>query len=97
MAKENVSQADGRDTVHDSARDSYDILGQKLLQLQALLLMTYGSQREGFADLADEWQDNYMWACYDLAKDCYGLLEKSSPLYYPDTKKTWAESQAGRA
>jgi hypothetical protein len=45
-------------------------LTNKLSQLRAMLLMTYGEARETFTNMSDTTQDNYLWACADLAGYC---------------------------
>lgn len=46
-----------------------DQLTAKTAQLQALLYMTTGDGREGFVTACDDIQENYMWACQDLASE----------------------------
>lgn len=55
--------------------DHRDIVHAKTLQLRALLYCTYGNARETFAQMSDDIQDHYMWACADLAHDIVQSME----------------------
>jgi hypothetical protein len=58
--------------------DSYDFekLGRKLIHLNALLLRTYGEDGELLHDSCAAVQDNYLWACSELASECNDLHTK---------------------
>lgn len=71
MANENVSQR--------QAADAYNKLQSKLMQLNALLLVTYGESAEALNTLNNADRDAYMWACSDLASECSDLVDKFQP------------------
>lgn len=52
----------------------YDQLSKQLNLLKAMLLMTYAEHGEVFRLTNDDWQDNYMWGCADIADECIDLL-----------------------
>lgn len=54
--------------------DIADTLNAKLSQLTAMLAVTYGCGGPTFREFNDEIQDNYMWACSDLADECRELF-----------------------
>jgi hypothetical protein len=56
-------------------------LDSKARQLRALLVNTFASSGEGFRAMSDELQENYMWACADLATDMIERLEKLAGLH----------------
>jgi hypothetical protein len=56
-------------------REQYDRLNSKLVQLTALLQMTYGNARETFTDMSEDLQDRYMWACASMARESEELAE----------------------
>jgi len=45
-------------------------LDSTLTQLCAMLLCSFGGAGESFRELNDMEQDNFLWACYDKARDC---------------------------
>ena len=45
-------------------------------KLNALLAMTYGDQGESFRCMSDCIQDEYMWACSDMAEELKKLVIK---------------------
>lgn len=45
-------------------------------KLNALLAMTYGEGGENFRSMPDEMQDEYMWACSDMARELKDLIFK---------------------
>lgn len=49
---------------------------KKLLQLNAMLGMTYGEPGELFRAGGADDQGNYMWLCSDLATDCQELVDE---------------------
>ncbi len=49
-------------------------------KLNALLAMTYGEQGESFRNMNDAIQDEYMWACSDMATDLRELVGKLNEL-----------------
>lgn len=61
------------DTVKQDVRDECNALTRKLTQLQALLFMTYGEERESLNSVSEDLQDNFMWACHDMADECLAL------------------------
>ena len=58
--------------------DVCDTLSAKLSQLSALLNATYGNSRESFSSMNDTHQDNYLWACSNLADECRALFDELS-------------------
>jgi hypothetical protein len=46
------------------------------IQLEALLYTTTGESGEKFRMVSDELQDNFMWACSDMAKELAALLSQ---------------------
>lgn len=57
----------------------FDLMNQlenELLQLQALLLATHGGCGEGFRNMADEQQDNYLWAVHAAANRSHVLFDE---------------------
>lgn len=61
------------------AYDVYNKLSAKLVQLTAMIEMTYGNARQTFESMNDTTRDNYMWSCGDMANDCQNLLGKLIP------------------
>jgi len=59
----------------DPIDDRVEDLAAKLMQLSALLMMTYGEGGEAFRCYSGDIQDAYLWACCDLAKDCASMLD----------------------
>ena len=63
--------------------DLIDALDAKLSQLSSMLVFTYGCGGSAFRSYTDEIQDNYMWACSNLADECRELavaIEAARPL-----------------
>lgn len=60
-------------TVNDTL-DRFDSLQQKLAQLDAMLTMSYGCAGEAFRNMSDALQENFLWACSDLASECVELV-----------------------
>jgi hypothetical protein len=54
--------------------DKIDKLGAASAKLDALLACTYGGPGESFRDMSDDLQDNYLWACSDLAGEIKTLV-----------------------
>ena len=81
MANENVTQPQScRPTVPImDADDVYNKLSAQLVQLTALLEMTYGEARKAFEVMSDTYRDNYLWACADKVRECDELLRKLYP------------------
>ena len=67
-------------TVNQSFRqtdiDDLDALSQKTAQLDALLYMTYGEGVEVFRRSSDTVQDNYLWACAEIASEVRKLAQR---------------------
>lgn len=53
--------------------ETLDQLTAKTDKLAALLSLTYGTAGESFRNMADGVQDSVLWACAELADDCYAL------------------------
>ena len=68
MAKQTVNQS--------FTGDDIDALSKKTAQLSALLYMTYGEGGDAFRRVSDAFQDDYMWACADLASEVRVLSQK---------------------
>jgi len=56
-----------------------DRLRNRLAHLSSLLIATYGASGDSFRDLGDTNQDNYLWACSDMADECRELAEQIIP------------------
>ena len=79
------------DTVKQDVRDECNNLTRKLAQLKAMLFMTYGDAEEAFSGMNDELKDNFMWACSDIADECFALSETISTTVHrhiPNTPTT---------
>ena len=50
-----------------------DHLHTRLLQLHAMLMITYGCGAETFQNWSKDVQENYMWACSSMADECKGI------------------------
>ena len=55
--------------------DIQSTLSAKLSHLHAMLVTSYGSGYESFSNYSAAIQDNYLWACSDLAEECKHLAE----------------------
>jgi hypothetical protein len=56
-----------------------------------MLFMTYGDAEEAFSGMNDELKDNFMWACSDIADECFALSETISTTVHrhiPNTPTT---------
>lgn len=58
----------------DFVGDGIETLHTKLTHLRALLMVTYGGGGESFRTYSDNIQDEYLWACADLAGECVNRL-----------------------
>jgi len=56
--------------------DLTDRLISRLAHLESMLATTYGDSGEAFRCLNDDLQDNYMWACSDMASECRELMNQ---------------------
>ena len=56
------------------ADDLHNYLDNRLAHLTALLMMTYGEAGEAFRNYNDRIQDEYMWACGQMADECRELF-----------------------
>jgi hypothetical protein len=54
----------------DTVSEQLDYLTAKLTQLSALLEHTYGESGEAFRSMNDGPQENYLWLCADMVRDC---------------------------
>lgn len=54
-----------------------DAAYENILKLNALLANTYGDSGPTFRNMHDDLQDNYLWACTDLAKKIKDDLDAS--------------------
>lgn len=57
--------------------DRKDQLQRLSAQLDALLLGTIGERAESFRNWASDIQENYLWACSDMATQIRELLDDS--------------------
>jgi hypothetical protein len=55
--------------------DVRDLLSNRLSQLEALLTATCGQGAESFQNWNSTIQDNYLWTCAGIAKECSVLAE----------------------
>lgn len=60
-----------------ATEDALDVVDTKLLQLHAMLMMTFGEAQSSFDNMGDELRGNFMWACSDIADDCRRLVLES--------------------
>lgn len=79
MAIRESTPAPSADVVTHSTKadaiDHQDVVETKARQLRALLYCTYGNARNSFAQMSDALQDEYLWACADMAHDIVKSLE----------------------
>jgi hypothetical protein len=54
--------------------DHQDRIDEIVQKLSAMLTMTCGECGEPFRRMADNIQDNYMWACADMARELQNLV-----------------------
>ena len=85
MADETVTQDD---------IDTRDLLSKKLVQLHAMLMMTYGNARETIDSMSEDLRDSYFWACADMAKDCIELNGLMGLVLRPSPPKLASTNQA---
>ena len=57
-----------------TASDICEFAHTKLLHLNSMLLHTCGNSAEAFQCWNDSIQDNYLWACQQMASECADLL-----------------------
>jgi hypothetical protein len=56
--------------------NTIDELSAAAAKLDALLIHTFGVGGESFRVMNDELQDNYMWACSDIASEIKELVSQ---------------------
>ncbi|MDR6153886.1 hypothetical protein C8C95_0193 [Acidovorax sp. 99] len=71
MAKQTVNQS-----LSSEDLTNIDDLSKKSAQLDALMYMTYGEGGEVFRRSSDKVQENYLWACAEIASEVRALSEK---------------------
>lgn len=71
MATQNVNQSLSGEEIED-----LDDLSKKTAQLDALLYMTYGEGGDVFRRSSGAVQENYLWACAELASEARKLAQK---------------------
>jgi hypothetical protein len=71
MATQTVNQSLSSDDI-----ENLDELSKKTAQLHALLHMTCGEGGEVFRRRSDEIQENYLWACSEIASSASKLAQK---------------------
>jgi hypothetical protein len=54
--------------------DGLEKLDTRLRHLRAQLIMTYGETGAAFRCLRDDYQDDYLWGCFELADECSDSL-----------------------
>jgi len=78
MASANVKEA----ADPQEARDAYDLLTNKLGQLDAMLVMIGGEGVAAFNLMNEVMQSNYLWACQNMVEECQGLAQSLSPAIF---------------
>lgn len=71
MATQNVNQSLSGEEI-----EALDDLSKKTAQLDALLYMTYGEGGDVFRRSSGAVQENYLWACAELASEARKLAQK---------------------
>lgn len=64
-------------TIRPDAKDDdvKHLLAAKLVHLEAMLVATYGCNGEEFRCWNEALQDNFMWACAEIASECRAILD----------------------
>lgn len=65
-----------------SPSERYDILLNRLEQLRAMLVMTWGVPGETFRNRHAHDQDAFLWACHDHVEECKDLADSLSERVY---------------
>lgn len=66
-----ATASNNQQTLSDASQD----LSTDLMQLVAMLAMSYGEQGEAMRGMNDSLQDFYMWGLHDKAAACQKLAE----------------------
>ena len=61
-----------------SDTDLRSLIGARMTQLDAMLVMTFGECGESLRAMSGSLQDNYMWACSSMLDEIRALLEQTS-------------------
>lgn len=56
--------------------DLENLLTIRLAHLDALMVMTYGTEEGGFNSYGDKIKDDYLWACSNMARECRELFRQ---------------------
>lgn len=72
-----------------------EVIGTKARQLRALLYCTYGNACDSFHNMSTEIQDEYLWACADMADAIVQALEKLDDIAIAERAHKAAEVQHG--
>lgn len=75
MATPIVAPKGSRPRAQSSHMDDFDRLSAVSKQLSALLHMTFGETGDSFRNHSDDIQDNFMWACGDMADEIAKLVD----------------------
>jgi len=71
MATQTVNQSLSGEDI-----ENLENLSKKTAQLDALLYMTYGEGGDAFRRSSDTVQENYLWACAEIASEASKLAQK---------------------
>lgn len=71
MATQTVNQSLSSEDI-----ENLDELSKKTAQLDALLHMTFGEGGEVFRRTSETVQENFLWACSEIASDARKLAQK---------------------
>ena len=75
MKTMNFTASPGLYAIVGDRGDMCDQISARLSQLEAMLALTYGDQRETFGNNPDVMQDQFMWACGMMAGEIRQLFE----------------------
>lgn len=62
--------------------DAYDHLSNRITHLRAMLDTVYGGGYESFKECNENIQDNFLWSCASLARECEQLTEAMGSAIY---------------
>ena len=77
------------------ADDVQSHLSARLSHLTALLSMTYGAGYQSFTQYDETTQEDYLWACCSMAKECGELLDALGELHREELDKASKAAQPG--
>lgn len=77
MKKMDFTASHGLYALAGGTNDMANQLSARLVQLEAMLVTTYGESGRVFRDdLTGDTQDAFMWACYSLANEARQLFDE---------------------